>query len=73
MVVIHLTIFDQAVQPGQEPLARDAASLYRAFEQVKDGRGKKGRRYPLVFFFYLDSLRKDGRDERSQLNCCLDI
>jgi predicted transposase YbfD/YdcC len=58
MTVIHLTIFDQAAQLGREPLARDAASLYQAFEQVKDGRGKKGRRYPLALLFTLILLGK---------------
>ena len=28
-------------------MVRDPASLYRAFEQVKDGRKAKGKRYPL--------------------------
>jgi hypothetical protein len=37
MTVMNLTIFDQVAQLGQEHLTIDAASLYRAFEQVKDG------------------------------------
>ncbi len=55
---MYLTIFDQREQTSQEPLARDAASLYRAFEQVKDGRGKKGKRYPLAFLLTLLMLGK---------------
>jgi hypothetical protein len=58
MTVMNLTMFDQAEQVNQEPLARDAASLYRAFEQVKDGRGKKGKRYPLALLFTLILLGK---------------
>jgi len=55
---MDLTTFDQAEQVGQESLARDAASLYRAFEQVKDGRGKKGKRYPLALILTLLMLGK---------------
>jgi len=55
---MYLTIFDQREQTSQEPLAIDAASLYRAFEQVKDGRGKKGKRYPLAFLLTLLMLGK---------------
>ncbi len=46
MTPMKLPTFDQAEQVGQQSLARDAESLDRAFEQVKDGRGKKGKRYP---------------------------
>jgi predicted transposase YbfD/YdcC len=58
MTLINLSIFDQAEQLGREPLAIDAASLYRALEQVKDGRGKKGKRYPLALLFTLILLGK---------------
>ena len=43
---MDLTTFDQVEQVGQESLAIDAVSLYQALKKVKDGRGKKGRRYP---------------------------
>jgi len=46
MAEMYLTIFDQVEQVDQEALEVEAASLYRAFEQVKDRRGKKGKRYP---------------------------
>src|SRR5207245_10468017 len=55
---MHLSTFDQAEQVSQEALAIDAASLYRAFEQVKDGRGKKGKRYPLALLLTLILLGK---------------
>lgn len=58
MTWMDLTTFDQAEQASQRSLARDAASLYRAFEQVKDGRGKKGRRYPLALLLTLIMLGK---------------
>ena len=53
-----LNIFDQGKQISQEPLAIDPASLYQAFEKVKDGRGKKGTRYPLAFILTLILLGK---------------
>lgn len=58
MTSIDLSIFDQGKQIRQEPLVMDTASLYRALERVKDGRGKKGRRYPLALILTLLMLGK---------------
>jgi DDE_Tnp_1-associated len=58
MTLMDLTTFDQGEQVGQESVAIDAASLYQAFEQVKDGRGKKGKRYPLALILTLIMLGK---------------
>ncbi len=55
---MDLTTFDHPEQAGQEFLAIDVASLYQAFEQVKDGRGKKGKRYPLALILMLIMLGK---------------
>jgi predicted transposase YbfD/YdcC len=55
---MNLTIFDYGEQVDQEALAVDAASLYRAFEQLKDGRKAKGKRYPLAFLLTLILLGK---------------
>jgi hypothetical protein len=55
---MDLTTFAQTEQVGQESLAIDAVSLYQAFEQVKDGRGKKGIRYPLPLILTLIMLGK---------------
>ncbi len=55
---MNLTIFDAVEQVDQDVLTRDAASLYRAFEQVKDGRKAKGKRYPLALLFTLIMLGK---------------
>lgn len=52
------TTGDQAMQGGSGWLAIDPASLYRAFEQVKDRRGKKGKRYALAFILTLIMLAK---------------
>jgi predicted transposase YbfD/YdcC len=55
---MDLTTFAQTEQVGQESLAIDAVSLYQAFEKVKDGRGKKGKRYPLALILTLIMLGK---------------
>jgi hypothetical protein len=55
---MYNSIFDHGEQIGEEALEGDVASLYRAFEQVKDGRKKKGKRYPLAFLFTLILLGK---------------
>lgn len=58
MTSMDLTTFAQAEQIGQESLPIDAASFYQAFEQVKDGRGRKGKRYPLALILTLLMLGK---------------
>lgn len=58
MLSVDLSTFDHGTQISQEPLAIDSASLYQAFEQVKDRRKKKGVRYPLAFVLTLIMLGK---------------
>jgi DDE family transposase len=58
MTEMYLSIFDEGEQVGQGSLPIDAASLYCAFEQVKDGRKKKGKRYPLALILTLLMLGK---------------
>ncbi|GCF11982.1 transposase family protein [Dictyobacter arantiisoli] len=55
---MYLNIFDGTGQENRESLARDAASLYQAFEQVKDGRKAKGKRYPLALILTVLMLGK---------------
>lgn len=55
---MNLSTLDQIGQGGQEWLAIDPASLYHALEQVKDKRGKKGKRYPLALLLTLILLGK---------------
>ncbi len=55
---MYLTIFGEEDQFSQESLVIDEASLYRAFEQVKDGRKGKGKRYPLALILTLILLGK---------------
>lgn len=55
---MYLNIFDRVEQVGHEALEVDAASLYQEFEQVKDGRKRKGKRYPLAFLLTMIMLGK---------------
>ncbi|HEX6477657.1 MAG TPA: transposase family protein [Ktedonobacteraceae bacterium] len=55
---MQLTVFEEVEQVAPEALQIDAASLYRAFEQVIDGRKAKGKRYPLALLFTLILLGK---------------
>jgi predicted transposase YbfD/YdcC len=55
---MNLSIFEAGEQGGQGPLVIDPASFYRAFEQVKDGRKDKGKRYPLPFVLTIILLGK---------------
>jgi hypothetical protein len=55
---MDLTTFGQIETIKQESLVIEAESLYRAFEQVNDGRGKKGKRYPLALILTLLILGK---------------
>jgi predicted transposase YbfD/YdcC len=55
---MNLTIFDTMQQSTPAPLSIDPSSLYHAFEQVKDGRKRRGKRYPLALIFTLLLLGK---------------
>jgi hypothetical protein len=55
---MYNSIFDDVEQIGERALEVDVASFYHAFEQVKDGRGKKGKRYPLAFLLTMILLGK---------------
>ena len=50
---MYLSIFDAGEKVAAEGLSVDPASLYCAFEQVTDGRKKKGKRYPLPLLLTL--------------------
>ena len=58
MTEMKRSIFEEGEQVGQGSLSIDPASLYRAFEQVKDGRKQKGKRYPLALILTLLMLGK---------------
>ena len=53
MAYMYLSIFESGDDGAAEGLSIDPASLYRAFEQVTDGRKKKGKRYPLPLLLTL--------------------
>src|SRR5437588_1836420 len=58
MAYMYLSIFESGETGAAEALTIDPASLYRSFEQVADGRKKKGKRYPLPFLLTLLMLGK---------------
>ncbi len=55
---MYLSIFESGEPGAAEELSIDPASLYSAFEQVRDGRQAKGKRYPLPFLLTLLMLGK---------------
>jgi hypothetical protein len=55
---MYLSIFESGEPGVAEGLSIDPASLYRAVEQVTDGRKKKGKRYPLPLLLTLLMLGK---------------
>jgi predicted transposase YbfD/YdcC len=55
---MSLSIFASGEKVADEELSMDPASLYCAFEQVADGRKKKGKRYPLALLLTLLMLGK---------------
>src|SRR5437764_11825527 len=55
---MYLTIFDSVSRATAPGLTMEPDSLYSAFEQVTDGRKKKGKRYPLPLLLTLLMLGK---------------
>lgn len=55
---MKLSVFEEIKQGAPEGLRVDAASVYRALEEVKDGRKAKGKRYPLALLLTLILLGK---------------
>jgi predicted transposase YbfD/YdcC len=55
---MNLTIFDSVEQSLSTPHAIDPRSLYHGLEQVRDGRKRRGKRYPLALIFTLLLLGK---------------
>jgi predicted transposase YbfD/YdcC len=55
---MYLSIVESGEKGAAEALTIDPASLYSAFEQVRDGRKKKGKRYPLPLLLTLLMLGK---------------
>jgi predicted transposase YbfD/YdcC len=58
MTFMYLSIFDPVEEVTQEPLTIAPASLHCAFEQVKDTRKRRGKRYPLPLVLTLIFLAK---------------
>src|SRR5438874_11416568 len=55
---MYLSMFESGEEAAAQGLNIDTDSLDRAFEQVADGRKKKGKRYPLALLLTLLMLGK---------------
>jgi hypothetical protein len=55
---MYLTMFENVEKAVAQRLIIDPDSLYSAFDQVTDGRKKKGKRYPLPLLLTLLLLGK---------------
>ena len=55
---MNYTTFEEALKQADLPLEGDALSVYRAFEQVTDGRHKRGVRYSVALILTLIVLAK---------------
>lgn len=55
---MNYSTFEEAVEQGQWPIKIDVLSVYRAFEQIIDGRHKRGVRYQVEEILTLILLGK---------------
>jgi predicted transposase YbfD/YdcC len=55
---MNYSMLDEAIEQAQMPLEIDAMSVYRAMEQIEDGRHKRGVRYSVALIFTLILLGK---------------
>ena len=55
---MNYTTFEEALKQADLPVEEDALSVYRAFEQVQDGRHKRGVRYSVALILTLIVLAK---------------
>ena len=66
---MNYSTLDAVMEQMELPVEIDARSLYRALEQVQDGRHKRGVRYSVALVFTLIRLGKSGRDEDAARHC----
>src|SRR6266567_8233310 len=55
---MNYSMLDEAMEQVKLPVEIDALSVYRAMEQVQDGRHKRGVRYSVALIFTLILLGK---------------
>jgi len=55
---MNYSMLDEAIEQAQMPPEIDAMSVYRAMEQIEDGRHKRGVRYSVALIFTLILLGK---------------
>jgi hypothetical protein len=60
---MNYTTFEEALKQADLPVEGDALSVYRAFEQVQDGRHKRGVRVPRGVDLNADCPGQTGGDD----------
>src|SRR6266496_6825516 len=55
---MNYTTWEEIIQEADVPMEGDVLSVYRAFEQVQDGRHKRGVRYSMALILTLIVLAK---------------
>ena len=60
---MNYTTLEEALEQAGLPVEMDAFSVYRAFEQIQDGRHKRGVRYSSALMVTLIVLARIGGDD----------
>ena len=60
---MNYTTLEAAMEQAGLPVEVDALSVYRAFEQIQDGRQKRGVRYSSALILTLIVLARIGGDD----------
>ena len=61
-------MLDEAMEQVQLSIEIDALSVYRALEQIQDGRHKRGVRYRVALIFTLIRLGQSRRNDDQAFN-----
>jgi hypothetical protein len=66
---MNYSTLNEAMEQVKLPEEIDALSVYRALEQVQDGRHKRGVRSSVALIFTLILLGESGRDDDALGDC----
>jgi len=68
---MNYSTLNEAMEQYQLAEEIDALSVYRALEQVQDGRHKRGVRYSVALIFTLIRLGQGGRNDDAPGDCAV--
>jgi hypothetical protein len=68
---MNSTTVQEAVEYADLPMEIETWSVYRACEQVTDGRHKRGVRYSVALILRLSVLARIGRDDNAVGDCAM--